>query len=242
VRRLLLCLALAPALCWSQEKIETQEMIGRFGARSALLYLHSRQRADGSWQMTGEYILLPTLTRRYLDGERGPQLGVTTLKEGTTPILFGHPATGELQGTLRDGTFKGTRFGPGGQERERFEFSAEFPSMEDYSAAVRCEAGDERYASELAYQIDSGKLKSFEWRSKVGQNGHTCLVQPKSQQGMKDGLRFSQERCAVVLRDLGEFVQVVAEGCRAQCGSEAYLEPLLVDKRGRCLLLSREAR
>jgi hypothetical protein len=242
MRLLLACLLLAPALSWSQERIETQEMIGRFGARSALLYLHSRQRADGSWQMTGEYIVLPTLVRRYLDGERGPQLGVTTLKEGTTPILFGHPATGELQGRLSDGSFKGTRFGPGGQERERFEFTSDFPSMEGYSATVRCEAADERYASELAYEFDAGKLKSFEWRSKVGQNGHQCLVQPAAQQAMKGGIRLAQDGCAIVLRDLGDFVKVDATGCRAQCGSEAYLEPLLVDRRGRCLLLSREAR
>ena len=242
MRALLLALLLAPWLSWAQEKIETQEMVGRLGGRNALLYLHSRQRADGSWQMTGEYIVLPTLARRYLDGERGPQLGVTTLKEGTTPILFGHPATGELQGRLSEGSFKGTRFGPGGQERERFEFTSEFPPMDDYSAAVRCEAGDERYASELAYEFEAGKLKSFEWRSKVGANGHTCVVQPGTQQAMQGGLRLAQERCTVVMRDLGEFVKVVAEGCRAQCGSEAYLEPLLVDRRGRCLLLSREVR
>ena len=39
---------LLPLVCWSEEKVQTEEMIGRFGGRSALLYLHSRQRADGS--------------------------------------------------------------------------------------------------------------------------------------------------------------------------------------------------
>lgn len=242
MRILLLLVLLAPLVSWSQEKIETQEMAGRFGSRSALLYLHSRQRADGSWQMTGEYIVLPTLARRYLEGERGPELGVTTLKEGTSPILFGHPATGELQGTLHDGVFKGTRFGPGGQERERFEFTASFPAMDGYSASVRCEAGDERYASELEYEVEGGKLKAFEWRSKVGPNGQRCLVKAAGQEPQQGGLRFVNGRCAATLRDLGEFVKVSADNCTAFCGSEAYLEALLVDRRGRCMLLRPEAR
>jgi hypothetical protein len=231
-----------PLVSWPQEKTETQEMTGRFGGRNALLYLHSRQRADGSWQMTGEYIVLPTLIRRYLDGERGPELGVTTLKEGTSPILFGHPATGELQGRLVGGSFRGTRYGPGGQERERFEFTADFPSMDGYSAAVECEASYEGYRAELRYDVDGGKLKSFEWRAKAGSNGQGCLVQPAAQQAMKGGLRFAQDRCTATLRDLGDFVMVTAEGCAAQCVSPAYLEPLIVDKRGRCLLLGREIR
>lgn len=241
--RLLVFLALLlPSLAWAQEKIETQEMSGRFGSRSALLYLHSRQRADGSWQMTGEYIVLPTLTRRFLEGERGPELGVTTLKESASPILFGHPATGQLQGTLHDGVFKGTRFGPGGQERERFEFTASFPAMDGYSAAVRCEAGDERYASELEYEVEAGKLKSFEWRSKVGPNGQRCRVKAVGQEPLPGGLRFLNASCAVTLRDLGEFVKVSADHCASLCGSEAYLESLLVDRRGRCMLLRPEAR
>jgi len=217
-------------------------MTGHFGARNALLYLHSRQRSDGSWQMTGEYIVLPTLIRRYLDGERGPELGVTTLKEGTSPILFGHPATGELQGTLREGSFKGTRYGPGGQERERFEFTADFPPMDGYSAAVACEAGSEGYRAELRYDIDAGKLKSFEWRATTGTAGQGCVVQANAQQALKGGLHFTQGGCAATLRDLGEFVKVTAENCSAQCSSDAYLEPLIVDKRGHCLLLSREIR
>jgi hypothetical protein len=242
VRIVLLLALLAPAFAWSQERTETQEMTGRFGGRNALLYLHSRQRADGSWQMTGEYIVLPTLVRRYLDGERGPELGVTTLKEGASPILFGHPATGELQGRLVEGSFKGTRFGPGGQERERFEFTADFPSMDAYGASVRCEAGYEGYRADLGYEIEGGKLKSFEWHAKAGSNGQSCVVHPSAQQSIKGGLRFVQDRCAATLRDLGDFVMVTAEGCAAQCGSQAYLEPVLVDKRGHCLLLSREVR
>jgi aspartyl-tRNA(Asn)/glutamyl-tRNA(Gln) amidotransferase subunit A len=43
--------------------------------------LHATQRSDEGWQVTGEYLLLPTMTRRFLEGERSPQMGVTTLKE-----------------------------------------------------------------------------------------------------------------------------------------------------------------
>jgi hypothetical protein len=37
-------------------------------------------------------------------------------------------------------------------------------------------------------------------------------------------------------------VKVAAEGCTQVCGSEAYLEPLLVDKRGNCQLLRAEVK
>ena len=109
-----------------QDKSERRELTGKVGTRSALLILHTAQRADGSWQAAGEYVILPTLVRRFVEGERSPELGVTVLKEGTTPILFGRPGIGELRGTWRDGTYKGTRYGPGGQTREEFEFSEEF--------------------------------------------------------------------------------------------------------------------
>ncbi len=226
----------------AQEKTETRELVGHLGSRSTLLVLHARQRADGGWQMTGEYVVLPSLTRRYLDGERSPELGVMTLREGTSAILFGQPVTGELRGTMRGGQFKGMRYGPGGQERERFEFSEEFPPMDAYSANVSCEAGDERYASSLAYAVENGKLKSMEWQSKVSPNGHHCKVVAAGQQPLKGGLKFAAGRCAVTLRDLGEQVMVTAQNCAQLCGSEAYLEPMLIDRRGHCRLLRPEAR
>jgi hypothetical protein len=227
----------------AQGKTETREMVGQIGSRSALLVLHATQRADGGWHMTGEYLVLPTLVRRYLDGERGPELGVTTLKEGTSAILFGRPATGELRGRLRDGQFSGTRYGPGGQERERFEFSAEFPAMDAYSAHVRCDAGDGRYASTLNYTIEAGRLKGpLEWQSRIGEAGHRCSVRTEEARPFKGGLRFASGNCTVTLRELGDYVLASTEGCAAQCGSEAYLEPLLVDRRGNCRLLRPEAR
>jgi hypothetical protein len=223
-----------------QDRTESREMIGHVGSRGALLVLHATQMPDGGWQMAGEYLILPTLVRRYLEGERGPELGATTLKEGTSAILFGRPPSGELRGTLRDGVFKGTRFGPGGQERERFEFTENFPAMDGYSAKVRCDAGDERYASTLEYAVDAGKLKALEWRSRVAASGHQCVVRAGGQQPIKGGLRVVAGNCAITLRDLGEQVKVSAENCASLCGSEGYLETLLVDKRGHCRLLRPE--
>jgi hypothetical protein len=236
-------LLIASADLWAQGKTESREMVGQIGSRTALMVLHATERADGGWQMAGEYLLLPTFTRRFLEGERSPQLGVTTLKEGTSAILFGRPATGELRGTLRDGLFRGTRYGPGGQERERFEFSEEFPSMDGYSAQVRCDAGDGRYASTLSYAFEAGRLKApLEWRSSVGGDGHRCEVRADEATVTRGGVRLASGRCTVMLRDLGDYVKVSAESCAALCGSEAYLEPLLVDRRGNCRLLRPEAR
>jgi len=227
---------------FSQERTESRELVGHIGSRDALIVLHATQRPDAGWQLTGEYLLLPTMTRRFLEGERSPQLGVTTLKEGSTAILFGRPATGEMRGTWSGGAFKGTRYGPGGQERERFEFSEEFRAMDAYSAAVRCDAADERYASSLSYAIEAGRLKALEWNSKLAPSGHTCALANLAQQPFSGGLRVASGACSVTLREVGEYVKVAAEGCTQYCGSSAYLEPLLVDRRGHCRLLRAEAK
>jgi hypothetical protein len=242
MRWALLLAALLPRVVSADETSETKELVGQMGSRSALMVVHATQRADGGWQLTGEYVLLPTLARRFVEGERSPELGVTTLKEGNTAILYGRPASGELRGAWHGGLFKGTRYGPGGQERERFEFSEEFPSLDGYSAGVRCDVAAGRYQSNLVLSVDSGKLKpgSFEWRAKVAPSGHTCVLRGLEQQPFKGGLRFAAGRCSVTLREAGEFVRVAAENCAAQCGSEAYLEPLIVDRRGRCQLLRQE--
>jgi hypothetical protein len=234
-------------LCFStavpaQDKTESRELVGHVGSRDALLVLHATQRPDAGWQLAGEYLLLPTMARRFLEGERSPQMGVTTLKEGTTAILFGRPPTGELRGTWSAGSFKGTRYGPGGQERERFEFSEEFPSMQAYTGTVRCEAGDGRYASSLSYAVEAGRLKSFEWRSKLAPGGHMCIIVNPAQQSMSGGLRLATGGCTVTLREVGDSVKVAAESCEQVCGSEAYLEPLLVERRGHCRLLRAEAK
>ncbi len=92
MRVLVLLLSLYPVLGLSTERTQSSELVGQLGSRSALLVLHATQGADGGWQLTGEYLVLPTLARRFLEGERGPELGVTVLREGTSAIPFGRPA------------------------------------------------------------------------------------------------------------------------------------------------------
>ena len=229
-----------PAL--AQDRAETKELYGTIGGRNALLVLQATQRADGGWQVAGEYVLLPTMVRRYVEGERSPEIGVTSLKEGTSPILFGRPATGELRGTWRDGRFSGTRYGPGGQERERFELAEDFPSMDGYSGSAQCDIHEGAYASSLAFAVEAGRIRSFEWKSRVSPSEHTCSVGTLAQRPMKGGLAAAAGRCRIVMRELGDFVSVTAENCSVQCGSQAYLEPLLVDRRGSCRLLHPVAR
>jgi hypothetical protein len=224
-----------------QGRSERRELIGKVGTRTALLTLHAGLRADGSWQVAGEYVILATLARRFLEGERSPELGVTVLKEGTTPILFGRPPIAELRGIWREGVFKGTRYGPGGQKREDFQFSEEFPSMDGYSARVRCKAKEGRYQAQLALSVEKGKLKTLEWRA-VEPGGQTCTVVASGQEPLRGGLRFVSDGCRVTLRDAGEFVALSAENCSAKCGAEAHIEPLLVDRRGNCELLRLGAR
>ncbi len=226
----------------AQEKSASYELLGQLGGRTALIHLYTTDRPDGSARVTGEYIVLPTLQRRFLEGERSKQLGVTFLREGSSPIFYGRPESATLQGTWSGSVFKGGRYAPGGQPRDRFEFSETFPSMEGHSAAVRCESSAGRYWATLAYAIESGKLKSFEWRSKVSPGEHTCNVAGLEQRRYERGLRFASGSCSVSLRDLGEYVRVTAEGCAALCGSQGYLEPVLVDRRGGCQLLRPQPR
>ncbi|MFY9315175.1 MAG: hypothetical protein WAO95_06400 [Burkholderiales bacterium] len=226
--------------CWnafSQEASETRELLGQMGGRAALLQLYATPQPDGSARVTGEYLLLQTMQRRFLEGERSKQLGVTFLREGNTPILYGRPPIATLQGTWAGGMFKGGRYGPGGQQRERFEFNEAFASMEGYSASLRCEVSEGRYAATLALSVENGKLRSLDWRSKVAPGDHSCALHGLEQRPHNGGLRFAAGRCSVTLRDLGEFVRVSADDCAAMCGSQAYLEPLLVDRRGGCQLI-----
>jgi hypothetical protein len=242
LKKFLYLLSMFPLAVFSQDRAETKELAGTVGGRSALLVLQATQRADGGWQVSGEYVLLPTLVRRYVEGERSPEIGVTSLKEGTSPILFGRPPTGELRGTWRDGRFSGTRFGPGGQEREHFELSEEFPSMQSYTGAVRCDADEGHYSTSLALTVDAGALRALEWRSRVTPSEHTCTVTGLGQQPMQGGLAAAAGACRVTIRDLGDFLRVAAENCSTRCGSQAYLEPMLVDRRGSCVLLHPLAR
>lgn len=227
---------------FAQDRSETRELLGHMGGRAALLQLYTTPQPDGSARVTGEYLLLQTMQQRFLEGERSKQLGVTFLKEGNTPILYGRPPIATLQGTWSGGTFKGSRYGPGGQQREQFEFSESFPPMDAYSVNLSCEVAEGRYASTLALGVERGKLKSLDWRSQVAPGEHSCALRGLEQRQDAGGLRFAAGRCNVILRDLGEYVRVTAEDCAAMCGSQAYLEPLLIDRRGSCQLLRPSAR
>jgi hypothetical protein len=237
MKRLAIFLCFFAAQVFAQETTERYELLGQLGGRTTLIHLYTTGRPDGSARVTGDYIVLPTLQQRFVEGERSKQLGVTFLREGNSPIFYGRPETATLQGTWSGGVLRGGRYAPGGQPRDRFEFSETFPAMDAYSAAVRCENSEGRYSASLAYAIESGKLKSIEWRSKVSPGGHTCNVAGLEQRRTEGGLRFASGSCNVSLRDLGEYVRVTAEGCTAQCGSQGYLEPVLVDRRGNCQLL-----
>jgi hypothetical protein len=232
-----LWLGLMSAQSIAQEANETRELIGQLGGRATLLNLYTSVQPDGAARVTGDYLVLPTQQQRFLEGERSKQLGVTVLREGATPILYGRPQTGTLQGTWSGGVFRGVRYGPEGQERERFEFSESFPSMDAYNASVRCEVSEGRYASTFALAVENGKLKSVDWRSKVSPGEHPCTVAGLEQRPQNGGLRFAAGRCSVTLRNLGEYVRVTAEDCAAMCGSQGYLEPVLIDRRGNCQLL-----
>lgn len=233
--------ALALAAAWpaaaQDDAGRAHELLGQMGGRTALLQLYEAPRPDGSARLSGEYWTLAPLQQKFLEGERSKQLGVTFLKEGNSPILYGRPGSATLQGTWSGGAFRGTRYAPGGQERERFEFHAAFPSMQAYDAEVRCEPAAGRYSSSLEYAVAAGALRRLHWRSRVEPSGHTCAILDPEPRPMDGGLRLAAGRCTVTLRDLGEFVRVSAEHCAEFCGSQAYLEPVLVDKGGGCRLM-----
>ena len=238
--RRLLALAMLPLAAAAQEPGGTHELIGQLGSRATLMTLHATRNPDASWQLAGEYVILPTLQRRFVEGQSSPELGVTTLREGDTPILFGHPPTAELRGVWRAGSFRGARFAPGGQERERFEFSEEFPSLDAYSATVHCQVQDGADRTSLDYAASGGRVQSFEWRSASGANA--CVVAGLEQQPMKGGIRLASGSCRITLRGLGESLRVSADGCSDRCQPPAQLEPLLVDRRGNCQPFRPQAR
>lgn len=239
---IVLALAAFPLAAAAQERGGSHELVGQIGSRTALLTLNATRNPDASWQLAGEYVLLPTQQRRFVEGESSPEIGVTTLREGATAILFGRPPIGELRGVWRGGVFRGTRFAPGGQEREHFEFSEEFPSLAGYSGSVRCEAKAGGYAASLSYAIEAGKVQSFEWRSRLEPDGRSCRVAGLAQQPGQGGIRLAAGSCQVSLRDLGESLRVAAENCSEQCGAPARLEPMLVDRRGNCELFRPQPR
>ena len=227
------------------------ELLGELGTRAALLTVYRSQSPRGGWRITGEYLLLDTFDRRFLEGEGGTELGVTTLKEGNTPIMFGHSPMATLQGIWGDGVFEGTRYGPSGQLRERFKFSATFPSMANYSAAVQCTAREGETSAALAFVIKTGELRagSLSWTSRDAASGHVCVlggtaVRQVAHAGslrFKIGARAARSTqgpdCTINVDNLGDAVRVSAAGCSAYCGAQARIEPIVVDGEDKCRLL-----
>ena len=245
MRRIMILVLVAGIAFGARAEHAAHELIGQLGSRAALLILYRTQLADGSWRVNGEYLLVDTLHRRFVLGVGSPQLGVTTLNEGMTPILFGRAPTGTLQGVWHDGVYKGTRLGPGGQERERFEFKETFPSMADYSARVQCRAAEGGYEAALSLVVEKGRLRpgSLSWTSRDAASGQVCVLGAAQLRPRDDasGLRFelgaAGSGCVLRLTDLREAVRVSAEGCRAACGEKVGLEPLLLDSASSCRLL-----
>src|SRR5258706_12969109 len=97
----LFCFVCLPV--FAQEQTETRELLGHVGGRAALINLYSTSQPDGAARVTGEYLILQTLQQRFVEGERSKQLGITLLKEGNSPSLYGRPATATLQGTWSRG-------------------------------------------------------------------------------------------------------------------------------------------
>lgn len=236
MKGLLCALVVVPLAAAAQEESATRELLGQIGSRAAVLTLHATRNPDASWRLAGEYVLLPTQQRRFVEGESSPEIGVTTLREGDTPILFGHALTGELRGLWRDGSFRGTRYAPGGQERERFQFSENFPSLAGYSGATSCAARENGYDSRLAYAVEGGAVRSFEWSARLAPGGQSCTLANLVQEPMQGGLRLASGDCRVTVRDLGESLRVTAENCAGQCAVPGGLQPMLVDRRGSCEL------
>ena len=73
MRLCVLLLLLWPLLINAQT--ESRELGGLLGSRPTLLVLHSSKIADGGWQLAGEYVVLTTLQRRFLEGEASPEIG-----------------------------------------------------------------------------------------------------------------------------------------------------------------------
>jgi hypothetical protein len=76
----------------------------------------------------------------------------------------------------------------------------------------------------------------------VSPGEHSCNVAGLEQRPANGGLRFAAGRCSVTLRDLGDVVRIAVEDCAQMCGSQGYLEPVLIDRRGNCQLLRPQAR
>ena len=239
MRWIALLLGLLSAQAFAQEASETRELIGQLGGRAALLNLYATAQPDGSARVTGDYLVLPTLQQRFLEGERSKQLGVTFLKEGDDADPLRPAGDGDAAGHLVGRRLQGRALrARAGRSASASSSAKRFPSMDGYSAqrALRGVRGTLRLDARLA--VENGKLKSLDWRSKVSPGRASLHGRAGSSSARTTAACASPPgRCSVTLRDLGDYVRVTAEDCAAMCGSQGYLEPVLVDRRGNCQLL-----
>jgi len=221
----------------ADETSENQGAGRQIGSRSALMVLHARSAPTAAGSSAGIRASSPCAPF-FVRVKEAPS-SVTTLKEGNTAILYGRPAPASGAAPARR-RVQGHAPRAGGQERERFDFSEEFAPLDGYSASVRCDAGDDRYASSLSYSMEEGKLKGFEWRARVAPKRPQLHARRILSRNRSSGLQLASGACSVTLREVGEFFASPRETVWPQCSSQAYLEPLLVDRRGRCQLLHQE--
>ena len=180
MKGLLLLVCLSPA-GFAQEKTETRELVGQLGNRSALLDPARRRSAeDGGWQLTGEYIVLPTLQRRFLEGERSPQIGVTTLQGGHHADPLRPPADRRAARHLARRRVQGHALRPGRAGARALRVQRGIPvDGRLQRAAVRCEAGDGRYAAALALRgARAASSRSSNGASKLAPSGHSLHGSP----------------------------------------------------------------
>ena len=106
-------------------------------------------------------------------------------------------------------------------------------------------ASIEETRRELSYSVGDlqSKLRQVtDWRSKLAPSGHVCTVTNAEQRPWKGGLRFVSGHCSIALREVGDYLWLTADGCTEQCGSQAYLEPMVIDRRGYCRVLRAETK
>jgi len=108
------------------------------------MVLHAAQRADGGWQLSGGTCFFPRL-RAVLSRVKEPRARVTTLKEGNTAISTGAPPPA-MRGTWHGGVSRARATGRAGRSAA-LRVQRGIRAAGRYSASVRCDAGDDRYAS-----------------------------------------------------------------------------------------------
>ena len=93
--------------------------------------------------------------------------------------------------------------------------------MDAYSATVRCEAGDERYASSLSLRDRGGPAEERSSGARSSRRAATPARSPSLQQQPLERRAEARRaaRCSVTLREVGEYVKVAAGRLRRSCAA-----------------------